>query len=36
VPHIYLIAIPRTMQALNNLAEITGRTIMRDGQWTSV
>ncbi len=35
LPHVYLIATPPTMQARNSLAEITGRTIMRDGQWTS-
>jgi hypothetical protein len=35
VPHVYLIEAPRTMQAWNSLVEITGRTIMRDGQWTS-
>jgi hypothetical protein len=35
VPHVYLIATPRTMRAWNSLAEITGRTIMRDGHWTS-
>lgn len=35
VPHVYLIATPRTMRAWNSLAEITGRTIMRDGRWTS-
>jgi hypothetical protein len=34
VPHVFLIATPRTMRAWNSLAEITGRTIMRDGQWT--
>jgi hypothetical protein len=34
VPHVYLIATPRTMQAWNSLAEINGRTIMRHGQWT--
>jgi hypothetical protein len=27
-------ATPRTMRAWNSLAEINGRTIMRDGQWT--
>jgi hypothetical protein len=35
VLHVYLIATPRTMQAWNSLAEMSGRTIMRDGQWTS-
>jgi hypothetical protein len=35
VPHVYLIATPRTMQAWNSLAEMSGRSIMRDGQWTS-
>jgi hypothetical protein len=35
VPHVYLIATPRTMHAWNSLPEISGRTIMRDGQWTS-
>ncbi len=35
VPHVYLIAAPRTMRAWNSLAEITGRTIMRDGRWTA-
>ncbi|HEY2578840.1 MAG TPA: pyridoxamine 5'-phosphate oxidase family protein [Streptosporangiaceae bacterium] len=34
-PHVYLIATPRTMRAWRTLAEITGRTIMRDGQWAS-
>jgi hypothetical protein len=34
-PHVYLIATPRTMQAWTSVAEITGRTIMRDGRWTS-
>lgn len=34
-PHVYLIATPRTMQAWNSVAELTGRTIMRDGRWTS-
>jgi len=34
VPHVYLIAAPRTMRAWNSLAEISGRTIMHDGQWT--
>ena len=33
VPHVYLVATPRTMQAWKSLAEINGRTIMRDGQW---
>jgi hypothetical protein len=32
--HVYLVATPRTMQAWKSLAEINGRTIMRDGQWT--
>ena len=35
VPHAYLVATPRTVRAWNSLAEINGRTIMRDGQWTS-
>ena len=35
VPHVYLIATPRTMQAWNSVAEIPGRTIMRAGRWTS-
>ncbi|MGH3159108.1 MAG: pyridoxamine 5'-phosphate oxidase family protein [Streptosporangiaceae bacterium] len=35
VPHVYLIATPRTMRAWKTLAEINGRTIMRDGRWTS-
>jgi hypothetical protein len=34
-PHVYLVATPRVMRAWNSLAEITGRTIMRDGRWTS-
>lgn len=34
MPHVYLVAAPRTMHAWSSLAEITGRTIMRDGQWT--
>lgn len=34
-PYVYLIASPRTMQAWNSLAEISGRTIMRDGEWTT-
>ncbi len=33
-PYVYLVATPRTMQAWKSLAEINGRTIMRDGQWT--
>lgn len=33
VPHVFLIATPRTVRAWNSLAELTGRTIMRDGQW---
>ena len=36
VPHVYLIATPTSMQAWNSLAEIDGRTIMRNGQWTAV
>ena len=32
-PHVYLVAVPRTMQAWNSVAELTGRTIMRHGQW---
>lgn len=35
VPHAYLIATPRTVRAWNGLAELEGRTIMRDGQWAS-
>ncbi|MGO9080460.1 MAG: hypothetical protein ACLQDY_15685 [Streptosporangiaceae bacterium] len=35
VPHVYLIAAPRTMRAWGSLAEISGRTIMRDGRWTA-
>jgi len=35
VPHVYLIAAPRTMRAWYSLAEISGRTIMRDGRWTA-
>ncbi len=35
VPHVYLIATPRTAQAWNSLAEMSGRTIMRDGRWTA-
>lgn len=34
-PHVFLIATPRVMRTWNSLAEITGRTIMRDGRWTS-
>jgi hypothetical protein len=34
-PYVYLVATPRTMHAWNSLAEITGRTIMRDGQWAA-
>jgi hypothetical protein len=33
LPHAYLVATPRTVRAWNSLAEITGRTIMRDGRW---
>jgi hypothetical protein len=33
VLHVYLIAVPRTMQAWNSVAELTRRTIMRDGLW---
>jgi hypothetical protein len=33
VPHVYLIATPRTMRAWNSLPEIPGRTVMRDSQW---
>lgn len=33
--HVYLIATPRVMRAWNSLAEMTGRTIMRAGQWTT-
>jgi hypothetical protein len=33
VPHVYLIATPRTMRAWNSLAEIPGRTVVRDSQW---
>jgi hypothetical protein len=35
VPHVFLIATPRVMLAWNSVAELTGRTIMRDGRWTS-
>ena len=35
VPHAYLVATPRTVRAWNSLPELDGRTIMRDGQWTS-
>jgi hypothetical protein len=35
VPHVYLIATPTSMQAWNSLAEIDGRTIMRNGQWAA-
>jgi hypothetical protein len=35
MPHVYLVATPRSMRAWNSLAELDGRTIMRDGQWTS-
>jgi hypothetical protein len=35
-PHVYLIATPGTMQAWTSVAELTGRTIMRHGRWTSV
>jgi Pyridoxamine 5'-phosphate oxidase len=34
VPHVYLVAAPLTVHAWNSLAEISGRTIMRDGQRT--
>jgi hypothetical protein len=34
-PHVYLIATPRVMRAWNSVAELSGRTIMRGGQWTS-
>jgi len=34
VPHVYLIATPRSMRAWNSLAEISGRTITCDGRWT--
>jgi hypothetical protein len=33
LPHAYLVAAPRTVRAWNSLAEIPGRTIMRDGRW---
>jgi hypothetical protein len=33
VPHAYLVATPRIMRAWQSLAELNGRTIMRDGQW---
>jgi hypothetical protein len=33
--HVYLIATPRTTRAWSNLPEMTGRTIMRGGQWTA-
>jgi hypothetical protein len=35
VPHVFLIATPRVMRAWNSVAELAGRTIMRDGRWTS-
>jgi hypothetical protein len=35
VPHVFLIATPRVIRAWNSVAELTGRTIMRDGRWTS-
>jgi hypothetical protein len=35
-PHVCLTATPASMQAWNSLAEIDGRTIMRNGQWTAV
>jgi len=35
VPHVYLIATPTSMQAWDSLAEIDGRTIMRNGQWAA-
>jgi hypothetical protein len=35
VPHVFLIATPRVVRAWNSVAELTGRTIMRDGRWTS-
>jgi len=35
MPHVFLIATPRTVRAWNSLAEISGRTIMRGGQWTT-
>jgi len=35
VPHVYLIATPTSMQAWNSLAEIDGRTIMRNGEWAA-
>lgn len=34
VPHVYLVATPRTMRAWQSLAELNGRTIMADGRWT--
>jgi hypothetical protein len=33
--HVCLIATPTSMQAWNSLAEIDGRTIMRNGQWAA-
>jgi hypothetical protein len=33
VPHVYLIATPRVMHAWNSVAELSGRTVMRDGDW---
>jgi hypothetical protein len=35
VPHVFLITTPRVMRAWKSVAELTGRTIMRDGRWTS-
>jgi hypothetical protein len=35
MPHAYLVATPRSVRAWNSLAELEGRTIMRDGQWMS-
>jgi hypothetical protein len=34
-PHVYLIATPKVMRAWTSVAELTGRTIMRDGHWTT-
>jgi hypothetical protein len=35
VQHVFLIVTPRTARAWKSLPEISGRTIMRDGQWTT-
>jgi len=33
--HVYLLVTPLTVQAWRSLAEIEGRTLMRDGHWRS-